>query len=67
MKNMHVAVEQGIRDSVDSSSRPYVGTLENSGVDLAPFNKLDGEIPQELKDKLDELKQQIIDGEIKVG
>jgi basic membrane protein A len=69
MKNMHVAVEQGIKDSVDGnfSNEPYVGTLDNGGVDLAPFNELDGEVPQEMKDKLDELKQQIIDGEIKVG
>ena len=69
MKGMDVAVEDAIKDSVDGnfSNEPYVGTLENGGVDLAPFHEFDGEIPAELKDKIDELKQQIIDGEIKVG
>ena len=69
MKGMDVAVQQAITDSVDDnySSEPFVGTLENEGVGLAPFHELDGEIPQELKDRLEELKQQIIDGEIQVG
>lgn len=69
MKNMHVAVEQGIKDSVDGnfSNEPYVGTLDNGGVDLAPYHEHDGDVPQELKDRIEELKQQIISGEIKVG
>ena len=69
MKGMDVAVQQAITDSVDDnySSEPFVGTLENEGVGLAPFHELDGEIPQELKDRLEELKQQIMDGEIQVG
>jgi basic membrane protein A len=37
-----------------------VGTLENGGVDIAPFHEFDSQVPQELKDKLDELKQGII-------
>jgi len=69
MKGMDVAVEQAIKDSVDDSysSEPFVGTLENEGVGLAPYHDLDAEIPQELKDRIEELKQQIIDGEIQVG
>ncbi len=69
VKGMDVAVEQGIKDSVDGkfSNEPYVGTLENGGVALAPYHEFDSEIPQELKDKVEELKQQIISGEIKVG
>ena len=48
MKNMHVAVEQGIKDSVDGnfSNEPYVGTLENGGVDLAPFNSSTARSPR---------------------
>ena len=69
MKNMHVAVETAIKDSVEGNftNEAYVGTLENGGVDLAPYNELDSEIPQELKDKIEELKAQLISGEIKVG
>jgi basic membrane protein A len=69
VKAMDVGVEQGIKDSVDGkfSNEPYVGTLENGGVSLAPYHEFDSEIPQELKDKVEELKQQIISGEIKVG
>jgi basic membrane protein A len=69
MKGMDVAVEQAIKDSVDGnySSEPFVGTLENECVGLAPYHDLDSEIPQELKDRIEELKQQIIAGEIQVG
>lgn len=69
VKGMDVAVEQAIRDSVDGNftSEPFVGTLENGGVGIAPYHDLDAEIPQELKDKVEELKAQIIAGEIKVG
>ncbi len=69
VKGMDVAVEQAIKDSVDEnfSSEPFVGTLENGGVGIAPYHDLDSEIPQELKDRIEELKQQIIDGEITVG
>jgi basic membrane protein A len=69
MKEMDVAVEQAITTSLNGeySNELYVGTLENGGVGLAPYHDLDAEIPSELKDKIEELKQQIIDGEIKVG
>jgi basic membrane protein A and related proteins len=69
VKGMDVAVQQAIADSVDDnySSEVFVGTLENEGVGLAPYNELDSEIPQELKDRIEELKQQIIAGEIQVG
>jgi basic membrane protein A len=44
----------------------YVGTLENGGVGLAPFHEFETQIPQELKDKIDELRQGIIDGTVSV-
>jgi basic membrane protein A len=68
MKRMDVAVEQVIKDSLEGSftSEPYVGTLENDGVALAPYHEMDSEIPQELKDQIDQIKQKIIDGEIKI-
>ncbi|MFP5334780.1 MAG: BMP family protein [Actinomycetes bacterium] len=48
------------------SNEPYVGTLENEGVGLAPFHDFEDEVPEELKAELDELRQQIIDGEVTV-
>jgi len=68
MKRMDVAVEQSIKDSLNDSftGEPYVGTLENDGVALAPYHEMDGEIPQELKDQIEDIKQKIIDGEIEI-
>ena len=69
MKGMDVAVEQAIKDSVDDkfSNELYVGTLANDGVGLAPYHDADSDISQDTKDKIEELKQQIIDGSLKVG
>ena len=40
MKEIGASVEQAIKDSVDGkfTSDPYVGTLANGGVSLAPFH-----------------------------
>ena len=46
------------------SGETYIGTLANNGTDLSPFYDFDAEIPQEVKDRLAEIKQGIIDGEI---
>jgi len=69
LKNMHVAVENAIKDSVDGAftNELYLGTLENDGVNLGPYHEFDSVIPQELKDKVEELKAQLISGELKVG
>ena len=45
---------------------PYVGTLENDGVGLAPFHDFADAVDDELKAEIDELRQQIISGEIVV-
>jgi basic membrane protein A len=68
VKGMDVAVKQSIKDSLEDSftNEPFVGTLENEGVSLAPYHDLEAEIPQELRDQIEELKQQIIDGEIEI-
>jgi basic membrane protein A len=69
MKGMDVSVTEAIKESIDGtfSNELYVGTLANDGVKLAPFHDFDSQIPQELKDKLDELKQGIIDGSITIA
>ena len=44
-----------------------VGTLENGGVDLAPFHDMDDLVPDDLKAELEALRAGIIDGSISVS
>jgi basic membrane protein A len=48
------------------SADPYVGTLENDGVGIAPYHDFEDEVPDELKQEIDDLRQQIIDGSLTV-
>jgi basic membrane protein A and related proteins len=65
-KNMDVAVFDAMKSEVDGtfSGGIYSGTLENGGVGIAPYHEFDGQVPDELKSKIDELKQGIIDGSV---
>jgi basic membrane protein A len=65
LKAMDVAVFEAIKESVDGefTNELYVGTLENDGVGLADYG--DG-VDEELASQVDDLKQQIIDGELTV-
>lgn len=56
--------EGAVNDEFDNE--PYVGTLENGGVGLAPYHDFEDKVPAELKTEVDELRQQIIDGEVTV-
>jgi len=69
MKNMDVAVyDAAIAASEDSfEGGTNLGTLENDGVAIAPFHEFDDEVPQEVKDRVDELREQIIAGEIETS
>ena len=69
MKNMDVAVNDVIQAGADDSFEggTNLGTLENDGVGIAPFHEFDDEVPQEVKDRVDELRQMIIDGEIETS
>jgi basic membrane protein A len=66
MKNMDVAVHDTTVGAAegDFEGGLYTGTLENEGVGIAPFNEFEDEVPQEVKDAVEDLQQQIIDGEI---
>ena len=44
-----------------------VGSLANGGVDLAPLHDMETLVPDELKKELATIRQQIVDGTIKVG
>ena len=68
LKNMKVSTDEAImaagNDEFDFT--PYVGTLENDGVGLAPFHNFEDKVSDTLQGELDEIKAGIIDGSIKV-
>jgi basic membrane protein A len=68
MKQMGEAVETVVKEDKDGkfSNTPYVGTLANDGVQLAPFHGFDSQVPADLKTELDQIKKDIIDGKLKV-
>ncbi len=68
MKNMDVAVFDAINSVVEGTFEGgfYSGTLENEGVQIAPFHEYEDQVPAELASKLDELRQGIIDGSVSV-
>jgi basic membrane protein A len=68
LKNTEDAVVGAVEDAVDGtiSDEPIIGTLENGGVDIAPFHDLDSRVSDETTAELDALRQQIIAGEITV-
>jgi basic membrane protein A len=70
------SVEKGIKSSVEAvvksaangsfKSDPYVGTLKNDGVGIAPFHDFASKVDSGLSDELDKIKAGIIDGSITV-
>jgi peptide/nickel transport system substrate-binding protein len=69
MKNADVAVRDAIQAGNERSFEggTYVGTLENGGVSLAPFNEFEEQVPDALKDELEEVEQGLIAGDIRTG
>lgn len=68
MKEMTTGVEDVIGGAAggEYDATPYVGTLENGGVGLAPFHDFEDEVPAELSEEIDALTQEIIDGKVVV-
>jgi basic membrane protein A len=68
LKDMKVSTYEAImaagNDEFDFE--PYVGTLENGGVGIAPFHNFEDKVNPELTAELDEVKAGIVDGSIKV-
>ncbi|PRZ17789.1 BMP family lipoprotein [Nesterenkonia sandarakina] len=58
---VYATIEEGTQDGFTSES--YVGTLENEGVGLAPFHDFEDEVPSEVAEAIEQLRQEIIDGE----
>jgi len=69
LKNINVAVRDAVLGSAQGNwdPTPYVGTLANGGVGLAPFHNFEGEISQEVRDKVAQLQQDIIAGNVRVN
>ena len=68
-KAMDVAVFEAIKAAKDGSfdNTPFVGTLTNNGVYLAPFHEWDAKVTAETKSELDKIKADIVAGTIKIA
>lgn len=72
LTSIQKGVDAGVHDVVVAAAddkftnKPFVGTLENGGVGLAPFHDFESKVPADLKGELDKIKAAIIAGDIKV-
>ena len=66
MKNMDVAVYDTAIAAAEGNFEGglYTGTLENDGVALAEFNQVEEDVSEEVQTAVDDLREQIIAGEI---
>jgi basic membrane protein A and related proteins len=69
LKKMDVAVFESIEMVVedDFSGGIFIGTLENDGVDIAPFHELSHLVSSDLQAEVDEIRQAIIAGQMQVS
>jgi basic membrane protein A and related proteins len=67
-KGMEPATKAVVEASAkgDFSKTPYVGTLKNDGVGIAPFHDFASKVDPSLQGEVDKIKAGIIDGSIKV-
>lgn len=68
LKQIDVAVADATTAAIDDefTSDPYVGTLENEGVGIAPYHDFEDAVPDDLKAEVDALREGIIAGDIVV-
>jgi basic membrane protein A and related proteins len=68
LKRVDVAVFESIRSSVEGGfdDTTYVGTLANGGVGLASYHQQQDAVPEELDAELDELEQELVEGELEI-
>jgi len=70
VKNIKDAVQTAVSDGASgkplTSTPGYLGTLENNGVSIAPYNKFDSKVDAGLKAEVEKLKADIIAGTVKV-
>ena len=68
LKGMKVSTYEAVMAAGEDNFdfEPYIGTLENDGVGIAPFHDFESKVNPELQGELDQVKQDIIDGKIEV-
>lgn len=68
VKTIDTAVSEVIVDTAEKGfdNTPYLGTLENDGVSIAPFHNFDGQIADSTKSELAGIRKAIIDGDLMV-
>lgn len=68
LKGLAVSVEDTITEAVNGefNNEPFVGTLENDGVGLAPFHSFSDQVSDSLEAEIEEIRLAIISGEIEV-
>lgn len=70
VKNIPDAVETAVLAAVDAGDQlatgDFLGTLANEGVSLAPYHEFEDQIDDGLKAEVEQLKQDIINGDITV-
>jgi len=65
-------IDVGTYDAVTAAGKgdfdpsPFIGTLENDGVGIAPFHDFESKVSPELQGQLDDLKAAIIAGDVPV-
>jgi glycosyltransferase involved in cell wall biosynthesis len=68
LKGIDVGVIDAVKQAStgDFDATPFIGTLENDGVGLAPFHDFESKVSPDLQGELDAIKAGIIDGSIPV-
>ncbi|USR80244.1 BMP family ABC transporter substrate-binding protein [Arcanobacterium pinnipediorum] len=68
MKDIGESVKAAIKDAMNGKfeSKPYVGTIENKGVSIAPFHDFDSKLSDELKSEVKDLEAKIASGDLKI-
>ena len=68
MKQIGPAVKDTIKAGMDGkfSADPFVGTIANGGVGIAPFHDLDSAVPEDVKKEVKDLQAKIADGSLKI-
>jgi basic membrane protein A len=68
LKRMDVSSEEAVVASGNGEfdPTPYIGTLENGGVDLAPLHNFEDKVDPALWEETQTLKESIISGEVEV-
>jgi len=69
VKEIGTAVYDTVKEGSSGSftADPFIGTLKNGGVSIAPYHDWESKVPADVQKKVEELKQQIIDGSLDVS